>query len=53
MQTVTQIIEEVVETICNKHCKYPELYFEKYDTDEEAEEHLYSEMCDNCILNKL
>ena len=51
--TVTKIIEEVIETICDEHCKFPDEYRKKYGGDEEAEEHLYREKCDKCVLNKL
>lgn len=53
MQTVVKILEEVTETICDKHCKFPDEYYSKYKDETEAEEHLYSEKCDNCVLNKL
>ena len=49
MESVTQIIEGVVEEMCNNYCKWPNLW------DEEAEgmELSDSEHCRNCPLNKL
>ena len=49
MESVTQIIGEVVEDICNNYCKWPDLW------DEEAEgmELTDSEHCRNCPLNRL
>ena len=49
MESVTQILEEVVEEMCNHYCKWPDLW------DEEAEgmELIDSEHCQNCPLNKL
>lgn len=52
-KSVSKIMEEVIEAICDKHCKFPEEYFSKYKDEEEAEEKLYSEHCENCPLNKL
>lgn len=52
-KTVSKILEEVTEEMCNKYCKFPEEYFSKYKDEEEAEEKLYSEHCENCPLNKL
>lgn len=51
-KTVSKILEDVIEAICNEYCKFPEEYSSKYK-DEEAEEKLYSERCDNCPLNRL
>ena len=47
--TVTDIIGEVIEEICNKYCKYPELW----DEEEEGMELCDSEICRNCPLNRL
>jgi len=49
-KSVTKIIDEVIEEICNKYCKYPDIW--------EAEEHddidlSESEICENCPLNRL
>ena len=52
-KTAVDIISEVIQTMCDKHCKYPKEYLDKYVNEEEAEEHLYSECCDKCVLNKL
>lgn len=45
--TVSKIIEDVVESICDNYCKYPEQYAEA------DEEKMYEERCDKCPLNKL
>lgn len=47
--TIPKILEEVVEQICSKYCKYPEIW------DEEAEgiELCESDICRNCPLNRL
>jgi hypothetical protein len=45
--TVSKILSEVVESICDEYCKYPEQY--KGDNEDD----LYSEHCDKCPLNKL
>lgn len=46
-ESVVNIIQEVIEEICDNHCKFPDQY------SEENEERLYEEHCDNCPLNKL
>ena len=49
VKTIPRILEEVIETICSKYCKYPDLW------DEEAEgiELCESDICVNCPLNRL
>lgn len=44
--TVSSILEEVINDMCDKYCKYPE----QFTGDEEDE--LYK-ICDSCPLNKL
>ena len=46
-KTATQIIEEVRDEMCNKYCKYPDLW------NDENGELCDSEECQNCPLNKL
>lgn len=48
-KTIPEIIEEIKEEICDKYCKYPEIY------DEEAEgiPLCDSEHCRNCPLCRL
>ena len=46
-ESVVNIIQKVIEEMCNKYCKFPEQY------SEEDEEKLYDEHCKNCPLNKL
>lgn len=43
--SVTNIIQEVKDIICDSYCKYPEAYD---DTEE-----LIEERCDNCVLERL
>ena len=47
--SVVNILEEVVDDICNNYCKWPE----KWDEEKEGKELSDSEICDNCPLNKL
>lgn len=44
-QTVTGILHEVIQKMCDEYCKYPEQY------KGEDEDKLYEEKCDNCPLN--
>ena len=49
MESVTQIIEEVVEEMCNHYCKWPGLWDEKKEGMELCE----SDHCKECPLNRL
>ena len=50
MKTVTQIIQEVIETMCDKYCKYPA----EYDPEEHDGVELFdSDICANCPLMRL
>ena len=51
--TVTETIQKCADKICDEYCKFPEQYFSKYADEHEAEEKLYRERCDKCILNEL
>lgn len=51
--TVSKILCEVCDTICDNHCKFPEIYEQMYADEEEAFEKLYAEKCENCVLNNL
>jgi len=51
--SVTDIIQEVKDSICNSYCKWFDNYCGVYKDVEEAEEHLLSEKCDGCPLNRL
>lgn len=49
-QTVTQIIDEVTEEMCDKYCKYPG----EWDPDEHDGMELFeSEICANCPMMRL
>lgn len=47
--SITEILEDVREQMCNDYCRYPR------EWDEEAEgcELIDSDVCANCPLNKL
>lgn len=45
--TVSKILEEVIDSMCDKYCKYPEQY------KDDNEDDLYAKHCDKCPLNKL
>lgn len=48
MKTVTQIIDEVRETMCIFYCRYTNQSLEAIDNQEELDK-----LCENCPLNKL
>ena len=46
-QTIVGMLGEIISTMCDKYCKFPQMY------TGENEDELYEEHCDGCILNKL
>ena len=48
-KTIPQILEDVVEDICQHYCKYPELWDEEAAGVELSE----SDICAACPLNRL
>ena len=48
-ETITQIIEKVMEEMCNDYCKWPDLYEEEMEGCELSE----SSICRDCPLNRL
>lgn len=48
-RTIPQILEEAVEQMCSKYCKYPE----QWDEEAEGIELCESDICKNCPLNRL
>ena len=51
--TVTEQIQQTVETMCDKFCKYPERYLAVIENQDEAQEVMIEEVCKDCPLNKL
>lgn len=51
-KSVTDVLEEVKEDICDNYCKYVEEYGGINFTDEQLER-LMAERCDTCPLNRL
>lgn len=49
IRTIPKILEEVVEEMCNKYCKYPQ----EWDEEAEGIELSDSDICANCPLNRL
>ena len=49
MSSITEILEEVKNDICNKYCKWPE----EWDEEKEGIELCESDICANCPLNRL
>lgn len=49
MMSITEIIEEVKEQICNDYCRYPR----EWDEEEQGCDLSESETCANCPLNRL
>ena len=51
--SITEIIEDVKENICDDYCKYTEQYRSCYKDPDEAQEKLLSDMCNYCPLCRL
>lgn len=51
--TITEIIEDVKENICEDYCKYTEQYLSCYKDPDEAQEKLLADMCQYCPLTRL
>ena len=53
-KTVTDIIEEVSQDVCDNYCKWPEKYgVDREDCDSERAVQMMEEICDKCPLNLL
>ena len=48
-KTVSQILEEIAQSICDTRCKYPDIW----DEEKEGCELCESEICKNCPLGRL
>lgn len=48
-KSITEILQEVTEDICNNYCKYPDTW----DEEKEGCELCESDICNNCPLNRL
>lgn len=49
MESITQVLQQVVETMCNDYCRYPR----EYDEDADGVPLCESEICAACPLNRL
>lgn len=47
--SVREVLEHVVEDMCNNYCKYPTIW----DEEKEGCQLCESDVCRNCPLNKL
>lgn len=47
--SLTEILEEVRESMCNDYCRYPR----EWDEEAEGVELCESDICANCPLNRL
>ena len=53
--TVIRMLTEISDEICDKYCKYPDMYLSKNpDMDPDLlEDTMYTEICANCPLSKV
>jgi len=52
-KSVYGIMVEVIDSICNEYCKWPEQYSRDETKEGEAEDRLYDERCTACPFNRL
>lgn len=51
--TVTGLLTEIEDEICDNYCKYPEICQAERKDPDDAEQLLYEKYCAKCPLNKL
>lgn len=50
---ISEQLEEIKSDICDKYCKYPEIYGIDDEACQYVLDKMYRERCDKCPLNKL
>ncbi len=45
-----EVLQEVAETMCDKFCKWPEVYRVNYKDPDDATEAMYEERCKECPM---
>lgn len=51
--SISEIIEDVKEHICDEYCRYTQEYRKTYTNPDEAEEKMTADRCSYCPLNRL
>ena len=52
-KTVSEMIQEIADKICNDYCKYPETVRSQMKDIDLANDMLVKSYCDKCPLNRL
>lgn len=52
-KSITDIIQEVKDDICDHYCKWPEYYKVRFEAYQKSEDDMYEEKCDKCPLCRL
>ena len=47
---IMQTLEKIASDICDKYCKYPDIYATEYGDNDEAFEKMCDERCEQCPL---
>ena len=50
---IVEQLQEIAYKMCDRYCKYPDIYHSQYEDDDEGTEALYREQCKKCPLNKM
>lgn len=48
-----ELIEKVIEEICDNYCRFREVYLQKYHDVDDAAMYMVEEVCCKCPLDKL
>ena len=51
--TVSEIVEDIKEKICDDYCKYTEEYLSKYKDPDDAQKRMLADKCNFCPLKLL
>lgn len=52
-KTVTEILGDIEQEICERYCKYPEIAKTETDDPDLAEDLLYDKYCGSCPLSRI
>lgn len=52
-KTVTEILGDIEQEICDSYCKYPEICLSEVKEPDLAADKLYNDYCAKCPFNKI
>lgn len=51
--TITEQLESIKEEICDKYCKWPQLYLESIKDPDDANEIMLEHKCEKCPMQRI